>query len=207
MGRSVADPLRLGIYGGTFDPIHNTHLDIARAALNQTGLDKVLFVVAAAPPHKLQGVFAGPEDRLAMVEAALQAEPRMEASRIELDRTGPSYTADTVEAFHREYPEAELYLIIGSDSALDLPRWREPGRILSLVHVLVVPRPGLSFCLAPPFTDSCQILDFAESPTASTDIRKRFAAGLETKNLLPPVVADFIESKGLYRAALENAPV
>jgi nicotinate-nucleotide adenylyltransferase len=203
----VADIRRLGIYGGTFDPPHCTHIAIARAALDQAQLDCVLFIVAAVPPHKLHGVYAGPEDRFSMVEAALRDEPQMEASRMELDRQGPSYTADTVEALRLQYPEAALHLIIGSDSAIDLPRWRHPERILAHVQVLVVPRPGLAFCLAPPFTDRCQVLAFQESPTASSEIRRLLAAGGDTAGLVPDTVADVIEARGLYRARRQNAPI
>ena len=109
-------PLRIGIFGGTFDPVHNVHLRMARAARDRAGLDRVLFVVAATPPHKRGDVVASAEDRLAMVRAAIAGEDGFEASRIEMDRPGPSYTVDTVRALAETHPDARLYLIIGNTS-------------------------------------------------------------------------------------------
>ncbi len=103
---------RVGVYGGTFDPIHRTHLEIAQAAMRHAALDQVIFVVAARPPHKRGEVFASAEDRLAMVEALVSVEPGMAASRMELDREGPSYTVDTLRDLQAAHPDAALYLIV-----------------------------------------------------------------------------------------------
>lgn len=190
---------RLGVFGGTFDPIHNAHLQIAQTALAQAKLDKVLFVVSARPPHKQKETpGADAEQRLAMVEAALAGQSRMEASRIELDRTGPSYTADTLEALADQFPDTALYLIIGHDSMVDLPRWRRPGRILELAHLLVVPRPGMHNDVPPELDGHYTMLDFPQTPVSSTQIREAFQNGVAVTHLLPPAVEDIIRRRGIY---------
>ncbi|MEA3366078.1 MAG: nicotinate (nicotinamide) nucleotide adenylyltransferase, partial [Candidatus Hydrogenedentes bacterium] len=134
---------RIGVLGGTFDPIHKAHIRIAKAALNQARLDKVLFVVAAHPPHKSRRkLHATSEERFAMVQAALADEPAMEPSRIELDRDGPSYTAETLAILEEHYRGAKLFLILGLDSLVDMPHWHHPEMILAKADLLVAPRPG-----------------------------------------------------------------
>lgn len=199
----MGDRQRIGILGGTFDPPHNTHLDIARAALTQANLDVVYFVVSANPPHKRNATCASAEERYALVEAALENEPRMRASRAELERAGPSYTADTLQEFRAAYPDASLFLIIGLDSLVDLPRWREPARILSLAHLLVVPRPG-----EPEIPSELQghytMLSFTETDVSSTEIRQRIASGEPCEDVLPARVAKQIQDRGLYRECVEH---
>ena len=140
-GRCVNNPVRIGVFGGTFDPIHAGHLAIARAAREQARLDKVLFVIAAAPPHKPGDSITPAETRVAMTAAAIAGVPGFELSRIELDRPGPSYTADTLNLLHEEMPEAQLFFIVGYDSALDLPKWRRPEEIVGAATLLIAPRP------------------------------------------------------------------
>lgn len=199
----MSSPRRIGVFGGTFDPIHNTHLAIARAAREQANLDEVLFVVSANPPHKRGATFASAEDRLALVEAAVADQPGMTASRIELDRSGPSYTADTLDALQQRFPGAELFLIIGMDSLVDLPKWRAPERIVAAAHLLVVPRPG-----EPAVPDYVKgkytMLAFRETEVSSTDIRARIEAGDPCHDLLPPAVSDRIQERGLYRECIED---
>lgn len=189
---------RIGIFGGTFDPIHNTHCDVARAALLQAQLDTVHFVVAARPPHKETGAWATPEERYAMVEAAVRHESGMEASRVELDREGPSYTADTIREYQCRYPEADLFLIIGMDSLVDLPKWREPEVILDAVQLLVVPRVGLNRETPPELEGRYAILDFEATDLSSTEVRERIAAGLPFTGLVPAEVEALIEEEGIY---------
>ncbi len=189
---------RIGIFGGTFDPIHNTHCDVARAALHQAHLETVHFVVAARPPHKETGAWASPEERFAMVEAAVLHESSMEASRVEMDREGPSYTADTVREFQRRYPEADLFLIIGMDSLVDLPKWREPEVILGAAHLLVVPRVGLNREPPPELEGKYTVLDFNATDLSSTEVRERIAAGLPFTGLVPAAVEALIEEEGIY---------
>ena len=199
----MSEPRRIGVFGGTFDPIHNTHLAIARAARDQANLDQVLFVVSANPPHKRGATFASAEDRLALVEEAVANEPGMTASRIELDRSGPSYTADTLDALQQQFPGAELFLIIGMDSLVDLPKWRAPERILAAAHLLVVPRPGKM--AVPNFVQGkYTMLAFRENEVSSTEIRARIEAGDLCRDQLPPAVSDLIQERGLYRECVEN---
>ncbi|NIA13358.1 MAG: nicotinate (nicotinamide) nucleotide adenylyltransferase [Nitrospiraceae bacterium] len=198
----VSSPVeRIGLFGGSFDPVHNTHCDIARAALSDAQLDRVFFVVAARPPHKAVGLCASIGERLAMVEAAVRDDPRMEASRVEIDREGPSYTVDTLRQFHRKFPAAELHLIIGMDSLLDLPRWREPEEIAALAKLLVVPRPGLDNAGPPELEGRYRVLPFDQTRLSSTEVRERIASGEAFGELVPPAVERLIKEKGIYDAA------
>ena len=131
--------MRLGVFGGTFDPVHVGHLAIARAALEAVPLDRVLFVPARRSPLKERGPFASEADRLAMLETAIADEPRFSLSHAELEREGPSYTVETLE---RLAGDDELFLILGSDALADFPRWKDPERIARLVTLLVADRPG-----------------------------------------------------------------
>ena len=135
---SVAGPV--GILGGTFDPIHIAHLAIAEEAREALGLSTVLFIPAAMPPHKVDRPVSDPEHRMAMVELAIADNPAFEASRIELGRTGPSYTVDTLEALGAD--GADLVLILSAEAFRDLRTWHRPERILELARLAVVPRDG-----------------------------------------------------------------
>jgi len=194
----VDKPLRIGIFGGTFDPVHNVHLRMARAARDAARLDRVLFVVAATPPHKRRDVVAPAEDRLAMVRAAIAGEGNFEASRIEMDRSGPSYTVDTVRALARLHPGAQLFLLIGYDAALDLPRWRDPAGILEHARLLVVRRPECNSALGPLLDGRHEILPFKAADLSSTEVRELLGRGEDAHDLLPPAVAEYIRQKGLY---------
>jgi len=196
----VASPPNIGVFGGTFDPVHAVHLRIARAARDAAGLDRVLFMVANVPPHKSGEVAACAEDRLAMVAAAVAGERGFEASRLEMDRPGPSYTADTLRALRAEQPDARLFLILGYDSALDLPKWREPGVILDLAELLVVCRPNCGRPLPPVLQNRATLLPFEEDALSSTEIRERLAAGGDVSGLVPPGALRVIREKGLYHA-------
>lgn len=197
--RSLGKHERIGVFGGTFDPIHTKHLEIARAALQQARLDRVLFVVAARPPHKREAMPTDPEDRFAMVEAAVAGEPAFEACRIEMDREGPSYSADTLEELSRRYPDAQFWLIIGLDSLVDLPRWRAPDRILALARPLVVPRPG-KWTVPAKLEGRFDWLDLPEADISSTEARRRISAGEPLADLLPESVQRVIQQRGIYGA-------
>ncbi len=196
----MASPPNIGVFGGTFDPVHAVHLRVARAARDAAGLDRVLFMVANVPPHKSGEVAACAEDRLEMVAAAVADEPGLEASRLEMDRSGPSYTADTLRGLHARHPEAALFLILGYDSALDLPKWREPGVILDLARLLVVCRPRCGRPLPPLLCGRATLLPFEEDPLSSTEIRERLAAGDDVSGLVPAGALRVIREKGLYHA-------
>ena len=196
---------RIGVFGGTFDPIHNAHLEIGRAAVAQANLDCLLFVVAGEPPHKRDATFASAEDRFSLVEAALANEPGMEASRLELDRDGPSYTADTLGLLHEQHPHAQLFLVLGMDALIDLPRWRDPEWILSCARLLVVPRPG-DWDIPAAVHGHFDMLRFQQTEISSTEVRRRIVAGESLDPILPSAVYQMIEQKRIYRSCPVDAP-
>jgi nicotinate-nucleotide adenylyltransferase len=210
----VAKPLaaaRIGMLGGTFDPIHDGHLALARVALEQLGLDQVLFVPAGQPPHKRGRPITPAEDRLAMVELAIAGESSFAVSRIEIDRPGPSYTADTAEALITTGAETddrpiELTVILSAESFADLPSWHDPARLLRLARIAVAPRTGhpapTPAWLAqrlPGFADRVAVLEGPHLDISASDIRALVAAGRPIDELVPPPVAAYIEAHHLYR--------
>lgn len=192
--------MRIGVFGGTFDPIHRTHVAIGRAALQHKALDRVLFVVSADPPHKGGDAITPASTRFAMVEAALAGEPGLEPCDLELHREGPSYTADTLKALRAIYPQAEFHLIIGQDALNDLPNWYAPEGILEEARLLVLPRPGLSRPLPAVLEGHYEMLPFDKSELSSTDVRRRIQEGNAVDDSLPPAVLRMVEEKGLYHA-------
>lgn len=194
---------RIGVFGGTFDPIHNVHLNAARAALDQAGLDRVLFVVSARPPHKKDDITATPEQRLAMVRATIAGEPRFEASDVEFHRDGPSYTHDTLAALAKKHPDSELFLIIGDDSFAEFPSWRAPEAILAHAKLLVLPRPGKTRTAPESMRGKYEYLPFQESDMSSTEIRRRVEARRTISGLVPEAVERFIQEHRLYTETAE----
>ncbi len=191
--------MRIGVFGGTFDPIHRTHVDIGRAALKHKALDRVLFVVSADPPHKGDEITPA-DDRFAMVEAALASEPGLDPCDLELHREGPSYTADTMKALRALYPDAEFFLIIGQDALIDLPGWRSPQDILEEAQLLVLPRPSEARFILIVLDGHFEMLPFAESLMSSTEVRGRLAAGDAAADCLSPAVLKIARDRGLYHA-------
>ena len=181
----------VGIFGGTFDPVHVGHLAIANAALDELGLARVYFVPARRSPLKQDGPIAGPKDRLAMLTAATAGDPRFRVSGIELDRKGPSFTVDTLEALRGE---GELFLILGSDAYADFERWREPARIRTLATIVLAARPG-----APNAPSGVRMLDSPLMDISSRELRARAARGRSLRYLVPDEVLRYIEEHGLYR--------
>lgn len=205
-------PGSIGIMGGTFDPIHVGHLAVAEEARDALGLGRILFVVAGSPPHKAPGSVSPVEHRLAMVELAIAGNPAFELSRIEVDRVGPSYSADTVVELDRLERAAgrhpDLTLIMSAETFTDLPTWHEPERLLSLARVAVVPREGypapepgwLARQLAAGGGQEARV-DFLEGPRlglSSTALRDRVAHGRSIRYLVPDPVAGYIASHSLY---------
>ena len=188
---------RIGVFGGTFDPLHNAHMDIARTARSHGKLDEVRFVVAGQPPHKRRTTGASPEERYAIVQTALEDQPFMRASRVELERQGPSYTFETLEAFLADEPSARFFLILGMDSLVDLPNWRAPERIIAAARFLVGPRPG-QWAVPAALEGHYDLLPFEPVPLSSTETRERLRAGLPVDHLLPPAVERLIKERGIY---------
>lgn len=192
---------RLGVYGGTFDPIHTGHLAIARGVVAHCGLDRLLFVPSARPPHKQGHAMAPPDDRYRMAELATRHDPRLEVSDTEINRPGLSYTVDTLEALRRKYGGAsEIHLVLGADSLLEIDTWHAPDRIFDLATVVTVPRPGKDLTgVDPGWLDRVVNIQLPEIDTSSTDIRRRVGQGLPIAHLVPEEVAGYIEERGLYR--------
>jgi len=195
----VNDRPRIGVLGGTFDPIHRAHLAIAEAAREQAGLNRVLFVVSAVPPHKRGEVHAPAMDRLELARAAVADITGFEVSDLELRRPGPSFTVDTLRELKAIHPDADLFLIMGYDAALDLPRWREPRQILDMARLLILPRPNETYPpLHPDVAERATILDFNPMALSSTAIREALQRGDPIHDALPEPVWCLIRQKGLY---------
>jgi len=197
--------MKVGILGGTFNPPHVAHLVCASEAHDQLGLDVVLLVPTALPPHKAVPDDPGAEHRAAMCALAVQGDERLRVSRIELEREGPSYTVDTLRTLHEREPEHELTFIVGGDMAHSLPTWHEPEGILGLARLAVaeraeVRRADITERLA--HLAGADRVDFFAMPrldVSSSDLRRRVAAGRPIRYLVPERVVEYIAEHGLYR--------
>ena len=190
---------RLGIFGGTFDPPHVGHLVTAVNVRYELGLDRVLLVVNDQPWQKLGTRDITPAaDRFAMVEAAVGSVEGLAASRIEIDRGGMSYTADTLTVLLDEQPDRELFVILGSDAAVGLPTWERADEVRSLATIVVVERPGTREA-EPPAGWSWVRVEVPRLEVSSTDLRARVAEGRPLDYLLTPEVIATIERRGLYQ--------
>ncbi len=203
MSRRAAGGLRIGLLGGTFDPPHVGHLLLAEAAREQLRLDRILFVPAHVPPHKRGRPVTPARTRRALLAAALRG-TGFGLSTIELDRPGPSYTVDTLTSLARAQPGARLFLLIGADSLIDLPEWRDPERILSLATLAVAVRPGtkLPAMARGPLArhrSAVKFLGNVPVDVSSTQLRARVAAGRSIRFLVPSAVERAIARLGLYR--------
>ena len=193
--------MRLGLFGGTFDPIHLGHLILAESCREALELDRVWFVVAGVPPHKQEGR-TPVGDRLEMVRIAIAGHPAFEVSEIEAHGSGPHYSYSTLERITEERPGDDLFFLIGADSLLDLPGWRRPERIAELAHVVVVGRPGFALPeLMPELGAGAKRVERVESPlieVASSDLRRRVGEGRSIRYRVARGVEAYIGAKGLY---------
>ena len=190
---------RLGVLGGTFDPIHYGHLVIAEEARLRYALDAVLFMPAGEPPHKTSQQ-ASAEQRFLMVSLATASHPGFYVSRLEIERAGVSYTVDTLRALHDLYPRAALYLLLGADAVLDFPQWRSPGEISRLATMVAATRPGFALESLPHDEGMrFEVLPIPELQISSTALRLRVSQGQGIRYLTPESVVSFIEKAGLYR--------
>ena len=190
---------RLGILGGTFDPVHSGHVLLAQSVFEQLHLDRVLFVPAADPPHK-NSLVASTAHRFEMVRLALEGLDGLEISRAELDRDGPSYTVETLRHFRSLDADSDLYLIIGADNIADLPTWYDPEGILALATVVSGSRDERALAGNSTFGDRIQRLPTPTYDISSTDIRQRLLQGLPVRYLVPEVVERYMATHELYRS-------
>jgi nicotinate-nucleotide adenylyltransferase len=191
--------MRIGIFGGTFDPIHMGHLMVAEQAREAAGLDEVWFIPAGKPPHK--GTPASPpHHRVRKVELAIADHPHFRLSRVELTRPGPSYTVDTVKDLKKAHPKEHFFLIVGGDMVNDLPRWCKIEEILQAVQVIGHLRPGVATGDLPPRIAERLILleGVVTIDLSSSEIRKRVADGKSIRYLVPEKVRRYIEENRLY---------
>jgi nicotinate-nucleotide adenylyltransferase len=189
--------VRIGLLGGSFDPVHLGHVSLAEAARDRLRLDRVLLVVAAAQPLKPSGAAASGEDRYAMVRLAVRGRARLEASDLELRRPPPSYTVDTLREVRTLHPPGtEFFLLLGADALAELPRWREADRVPTLATVVACHRRGFP----PPAEGAAVPLDADLPEISSTEIQRLLAAGKPVAGLVPDDVAAYIERRGLYRS-------
>ena len=199
--------MKLGVLGGTFDPIHNGHLMVAEEARSQLKLTEVLFIPAGRPWLKEDSPISPVEHRVQMVRLAIAANPHFKLSTIEIDRGGPSYTVDTIAELQAQLGSGdELFFIIGRDSVSQLPYWREPDRLIQLCRLVTVPRPGYALpdlsvleTLVPGLSKRLIVLDSPEVDVSATEIRRRVAQGLPIEGLVPEAVEKYIKKHRLYR--------
>lgn len=200
--------MRLGVFGGTFDPIHLGHLRLAEEAREQLALDRVLFVPNRVSPFKTGRTTTPPDVRLEMARRAVAGNPAFVVSAVEVERPdGPSYTIDTVRALRAEYgPRTEMYLLTGSDAVRELPGWREPETLLSLMQIAAAVRPGVDknavlASLPPAWAARIAFIPMTALDISASDLRSRVAAGRSITYLVPRAVETFIREQSLYAAA------
>jgi len=205
----VGSVKKIGVLGGTFDPIHNAHLLLAEQARESLGLERVIFIPAKAPPHKRKARLAPAADRLRMVHLATQGNSGFAVSDIELRRRGPSYTVDTIRALKRQLErESRLFFLIGGDTIGELPIWRNIRALVRLCEIVPLTRPGAP----PPRVGELakaigkeearalvgRLIEMPLMDISATDIRRRVAEGRSVRYLVPEVVREYIQRKGLY---------
>ncbi|MGH2381836.1 MAG: nicotinate-nucleotide adenylyltransferase [Candidatus Limnocylindria bacterium] len=199
-------PSRIGVLGGTFDPPHVGHLWLATLAADALHLDRVLFMPAAQPPHKGGRLVTRAADRLLMTRLAINDNPSLELTGLEMERPGPSYTIDSVTELKRLHPDTELYLVMAADSLEQIDTWREPDRLLDEIEWVVGPRPGSGLpersTLEKRFGERASRIHLLDGPSldvSSTQIRRRVAAGHTIRYLVPRDVEELIIDRRLYR--------
>jgi nicotinate-nucleotide adenylyltransferase len=197
--------MRIGVFGGTFDPVHNAHVALAHAALAELKLAQLRWIPAGQPWQKSRSITPA-HHRAAMVAAAIEGEPRFVLDRIEIERQGPSYTLDTVRALQAATPGAEWFLVIGADQYAGLHTWRDWRELLSRVTLAVANRPGA----APPVDPAVlrhphRAVPLPMLDISATDIRARLAAGADISTRVPVTVARYIDSHRLYAGQTPEA--
>lgn len=208
--------MKIGVLGGTFDPVHCGHLIIAEEARLKFSLIKVLFVPAGQPWLKTDRVITEASHRIEMVKRAIADRPYFELSTVEVDRPGPSYTVETIAILQQQLgTEARIFFLLGWDSLAELPQWKEPARLVKLCRLVAVNRPGFSRpglealeIEVPGITQSVVWLDIPPVDISSSDIRRRVAQGLSIHGLVPDAVEEYIKGHNLYQSqdSLHGSP-
>jgi len=197
--------LRLGLLGGTFDPPHVGHLVVAQDALERLNLDRLHFVVAGSPPHKVGEPVSSAPIRLEMTRAAVEGNPSFEVSEVELDRDGPSFTVDTLHHYRKHLPDATLFLLLGMDQVVEFQDWERPDEIQTMATLVALSRGGSDRTSQgfPANQDGSrfrfQYLDVTRIDVSATEIRRRVGAGRSIRYLVPENVESIIEGHRLYR--------
>ena len=207
MGRLGIEQMRIGIFGGTFDPPHLSHLILAQEALYQLKLDRLLFVLTPDPPHKQDKLITSAKDRLAMVLAAIEDNDEFEISRVELDRPGPHFSVDTVKLLQDEFPAGKLIYLMGGDSLKYVPDWHRPTEFIAACDSIgVMRRPDDNIEMAvieeklPGISEKVEFIEAPLLEIASRQIRRRIAEGRPYRYYLAPAVVEVVEERGLYLA-------
>lgn len=197
-------PPRIGVLGGTFDPVHNGHLHVANALREALDLERILWVPAGQPPHKTGQIVSSDRDRLAMLDLALSGSAADQINTIDIERSGPSYTADTLEILAECLAPARLFFLMGEDSLRDLPTWHDPERLLRAAELAVAARPGVDADLAsiarqiPSVQSRIHLVPTKEIAISSSEIRRRVGEHQSIHELVPPPVEAYIRDYGLY---------
>jgi nicotinate-nucleotide adenylyltransferase len=201
--------MRVGIFGGTFDPVHLGHLVLAEQVREQGRLDEVWFVPAPRPPQKDGQAITRFDARVEMLALAIAGQPAFKIDELEKERTGPSYTVETLAELRRRHPTDTFFLLVGGDSLADLPGWRDPRGIVEQAGLLVMTRPGVALLstgelrrrlgLADDSPLSLEVLQTPQIDIASRDLRRRVAEGRTIRYLVPRAVEAYIRDRGLYR--------
>lgn len=198
--------LRLGLFGGTFDPPHLGHLLVAQEVAERLSLDGLLFLVAGLPPHKRGELLSPPALRVEMARAAVAGNPLFRVSEVELDREGPTFTVDTLRHFRVAHPDAELFFLLGADQLAEFHEWQEPEGIAALVTLVVVGRDGVGPDQLPPVVLGSGgelnflSLDVTRVDISSSEVRARVREGFSIQYLVPEEVRRIIETHRLYRS-------
>ena len=196
--------MRIGVFGGTFDPIHMGHLIVAEDARAALELDKALFIPAGQPWFKSYRQITEARHRLAMVRLAVEGNPDFDVTDIEIRRTGPSYTVDTLTELRGQYPDAEFVVILGVDALREIDRWHQPRKLFELASVVGMARPGATINLSvlheaiPGSSSRIRLLDSALVDISGTDIRQRVAAGRSIRYRVPAAVERYVREHRLY---------
>jgi nicotinate-nucleotide adenylyltransferase len=192
---------KIGVMGGTFDPIHHGHLVAASEVADRFELDEVIFVPTGRPWQKVDRTVSLPEDRYLMTVVATASNPRFTVSRVDIDRNGPTYTADTLADLHREFPDAALFFITGADALSQILSWHKIDELFELAHFVGVTRPGYELADEHLPDGAVSLVEVPAMAISSTDCRRRVEEGHPVWYLVPDGVVQYISKRNLYRPA------